>query len=172
MATPWQHASIAAAREAGVLHDFWIAVLRGTLILIVALAQQGVASAQPRSTPASEGRESMWTSRLFTTGATLFVAGYIPALLEARDDKSELAVPLVGPWLTLFSLPDCTAREPFCEHSTVSRVFLIADGALQLAGVGMMVGSVTRRDREHDRGLRVRPTASRGGPGVVLSGRF
>ena len=80
-------------------------------------------------------------------------------------------MPVLGPWLELFSLPDCGDRDVFCAHGNSTRGVLIVSGAVQLVGVGLLLHSLTDRDRDEEQ-ILIAPAMSSNGAGVALSGRF
>jgi hypothetical protein len=107
-------------------------------------------------------------------GSAMLAGSYAGAVLWAQQsdgDQDALYVPLVGPWLELFGLPDCAEREVFCEHSTATRAVLIADGAVPMIGAALIIDGLARRHEAEQRVL-IAPSAASGGPGVVVSGRF
>jgi hypothetical protein len=124
--------------------------------------------------PPAETRES--TQRLDVEpafGATLLGAGYLTSVLWSSHedgDQDMLYVPVLGPWLELFSLPDCENRDVFCAHSSATRGVLITSGTAQLIGFGFLLHSIVEHYKEEPRVL-VAPTYSHG-PGVSLRGRF
>jgi hypothetical protein len=122
-----------------------------------------------------------WGGTKMRLGAGSFVAGYTSAVVWAAAgdrDRDALYVPVFGPWIELFTLPDCSDRDFFCDHPNADRALLIVEGALQTAGVYLVVADIidmraeTReRSARIDRRVRIAPTAQRG-PGVVMFGRF
>jgi hypothetical protein len=106
-------------------------------------------------------------------GVALLGAGYVTSVLWSyakSGDQDVLYVPVAGPWLELFSLPDCEDADVFCAHGNTTRSVLIASGAAQLVGAGLLVHSIIDRRRPEPRVL-IAPLSSRGA-GVSLRGRF
>jgi hypothetical protein len=121
--------------------------------------------------PVAESRDS--TDLEMAVGATLLGAGYATSLIWSyteEGDQDMLYVPVLGPWLELFSLPDCENGDVFCAHSNATRGVLITSGAAQLVGAGLLVHSIVTRDKPKSRVI-VAPSYSHG-PGVSLRGRF
>lgn len=107
-------------------------------------------------------------------GLTLLGGSYAGSILWAREsegDQGALYVPVLGPWLELFSLPDCGDRDVFCSHGNASRGVLIAAGFAQLVGVGFTLHGVLAR-RDDERRVVVAPVATAHGGGVSFAGRF
>jgi hypothetical protein len=125
--------------------------------------------------PADEERGRLFDEPALRVGSGMLVAGYAGTVIWAAQSDEEdglLNVPLVGPWLELFTLPDCPDGGVFCDHGTAKRVFLVADGAVQATGVYLVARAlVDREDRDRTR-VRVAPLASGGIRGLVVSGRF
>lgn len=108
---------------------------------------------------------------LITLGVTYGVSAMVAA---AGDDssgsgRSEVApmwIPVLGPWLTLGN-----------TDSSLAKVLLVNLGAAQTAGALMLVFGLSSKDHVLVRNdlvgsLQVSPMATRGGSGMVLSGRF
>ncbi len=144
----------------------------------------GVSHAQPPITyvPATDDSWSARvTSQEFLIGAGLFVAGYGGAILygtQTSDDFGEaqfgaaLYVPVIGPWIELFSEPNCgiPGNNLVCQYDTAENLALAATGAAQIAGIGLMTYALLRR-REPPPPVTVTPMWA-GASGINLSGRF
>jgi hypothetical protein len=97
----------------------------------------GNAGDPPSDLPAPESRS--WVNKpLLITGASLLVAGYVPALVISQtsdrpSDQDNLIIPVAGPWMSLMDR-GCDDRE--CENEDRNKGLLIADGIVQ--GVGAL----------------------------------
>lgn len=114
---------------------------------------------------------------ILLTGAAIFLGTYAASAVVGATVGTEadqkLAVPLVGPWLALGER-SCTLGE--CGlHEDVNVLGLIASGAAQAAGVGLMITALFLEERREPprAGVRVLPVAmGRGSAGVGAVGTF
>lgn len=150
--------------------------MRSSLLVVLLLSVPAITHAQP---PTEKHEHSKWTSRLtdpkVAFGGTLLFGGYAGSILweQERDgDQNALYVPLFGPWLELLTLPDCgEGDDAFCGHDDATRSILIASGATQLVGAGLIIYSLTREDEDKSR-ILIAPSLTNGNPGVSVRGRF
>jgi hypothetical protein len=110
---------------------------------------------------------------LLATGATVFGASYIPAIVGAAisdrgDDK--LYIPVAGPWITLAQGPSETRTE---------KALLGVDGAVQGLGALMLVSSFFIPEKSTkswyligSNDVRIAPAGGRGSYGLAAAGRF
>jgi hypothetical protein len=110
---------------------------------------------------------------LLATGATVFGASYVPAIVGAAisdrgDDK--LYIPVAGPWITLAQGPSETRTE---------KALLGVDGAVQGLGALMLVSSFFIPEKTTkswyligSNDLRIAPAGGRGSYGLAAAGRF
>lgn len=131
-----------------------------------------LSAAQPPAGSRDETADAdtpVWNDRL-RTGISLFAASYVPAFAAAASGASgdAMYVPFFGPWVELYSLPDC--ERTFCHRSTGEQLLLAADGIVQALSVAFLVASVDTR-REQSR-VVVRPASGASGTGIAVSGRF
>jgi hypothetical protein len=130
-----------------------------------------ITHAQPRA----ESYESTQQSDFeLAFGTTLLGAGYMTSVLWSYTDEGDqdaLYVPVVGPWLELFTLPDCENDDVFCAHSNTTRGVLIASGAAQLVGAGFIIHGLATRNKE-ERRVIVAPSVSTTGASLLLRGSF
>lgn len=110
---------------------------------------------------------------LLATGATVFGASYIPAIVGAAvsdrgDDK--LYIPVAGPFITLAQGPSETRTE---------KALLGIDGAVQGLGALMLVSSffIPEKSTKNwyligSNDVRLAPTAGRGSYGLAAAGHF
>jgi hypothetical protein len=106
-------------------------------------------------------------------GLALFGTGYAGAILwahESEGDQDALYVPLLGPWLELFDLPDCADRDLFCAHGNATRSVLLIAGASQLVGTGLALHALL--DRDEQKPVLIAPVIAADRAGVSVSGRF
>lgn len=124
--------------------------------------------------PAMESRDTrLWSDPELGFGAALLGAGYLTSVAweQGREgDEDALYVPILGPWLVLFSLPDCGNGDVYCAHGNATRSVLLVSGAAQFAGTVLALHALFDRD-EKERVL-IAPSAPTGGPGVTLRARF
>jgi hypothetical protein len=116
---------------------------------------------------------SRWKDPELALGASLFVGGYATSVVWAQEregDQDALYVPVIGPWLELFTLPDCGDRDMYCAHSNATRGVLVVSGVAQLVGVGLTVHALAKHN--DPKPVLIAPTWSNGGPGVSLRGKF
>ena len=161
-------------------------MLSRVVAALCALLVPAVALAQPPQLEYETVYES-YNAPVFTTGALLFTASYgagVIAAASAEDANRErgldrLYIPIVGPWLALEGRGSCPIEEPRCDDETATKILLVADGIFQAAGVLAMVDGVLepssrRVPMREARATKVRvsPTASTGGPGLLVMGRF
>lgn len=135
------------------------------LAALLACLYAAPAMAQPRDV-------DPWEPPPVAVGGSLFLAGYASAVVWATQteaDDNALFVPLFGPWLELFGLPDCSPGELFCDHADGKIAFHIADGLVQTAGFVLLVARLTDRDDDE---ILIAPARPAGAPGMVVSGRF
>jgi hypothetical protein len=133
------------------------------LILVPAVA---------RAQPAPEQQDSSRLPEL-GVGTSLLAGGYLGSLAwaaESAGDQDGLYVPVLGPWLELFGLPDCEARDVFCEHGNATRGVLIVDGVAQAVGLGLTLHALLKHEPEKP--LRIVPSFTGGNPGFAVRGRF
>jgi hypothetical protein len=137
------------------------------LVLALCLVPS-LAYAEPR-------RESLsFSDPELAFGGTTLVGGYVTSVLwaaESDGDQDVLYVPLVGPWLELFTLPDCANDDMFCSHGNATRGVLIVSGIAQLVGTGLVVHAVLDRDYE-EKPIQLAPAIVKGGPGLSFRGKF
>ena len=123
---------------------------------------------------ADERRESpQWPDPELAFGGSLLLGGYATSVLWAHEsdgDQDALYVPVVGPWLELFTLPDCDDVDVYCAHGNATRGVLIVSGAAQLVGVGLVVHALL--DDDDEKPVRIAPTMVMGRPGMGFRGRF
>jgi len=103
------------------------------------------AAVPPEPTFRAETRRLTWPNvPLLVTGATVFGASYLPAVIGAAvtDRHDKLYVPVAGPWLTL-------SRGP--EEKAGHKALLAVDGVAQGLGALMLISSffVPERVTEH-----------------------
>jgi len=130
-----------------------------------------VAHAQP---PEGEREGTVWTDPELGFGAALFGVGYAGSIGWAREtqgDQGALWVPVLGPWMELFGLPDCGNRDVFCSHGNATRSVLFVTGAAQLVGVGLMAHALVK-PRHKKPPVLIAPSLSGTSAGVQLRGRF
>jgi len=127
--------------------------------------------------PSTNDRAS--TARLAGIGffAISYSAAYVAALTTPTS-LSWLYVPLIGPW------PLLKDAEDFAPEGGVgmTKVLLVADGALQIAGALLWIGGTLGREQQllrtpvteepHASRVWVAPTVSRGGYSVNVGGLF
>lgn len=106
--------------------------------------QTGVA-VPPEPTFRAETRRLSWPNvPLLATGATVFGASYLPAVVGAAvtDRHDKLYVPVAGPWLTISRAP---------EEKAGHKALLAVDGVAQGLGALMLMSSffVPERVTEH-----------------------
>ena len=86
--------------------------------------------------------------------------------LVGETDFAFLFIPVAGPWILM----------PQVDGDSHSFALLLADGALQVAGVAAMIGGLVAKDeylvRSHNIALTVAPLASRDIQGLQLLGEF
>lgn len=107
-------------------------------------------------------------------GGTALLGGYATSVLwaaESDGDQDALYVPLVGPWLELFTLPDCANEDTFCSHGNATRGVLIVSGIAQLVGTGLVVHALVDRSYE-EKPIQLAPAIVKGNPGLAFRGRF
>lgn len=145
--------------------------MRSSLLPFVVALVPAITQAQP---PEREREGTLWTDPELGFGAALFGTGYVGSILwaqESRGDQDALWVPVFGPWLELFSLPDCGNPDVFCDHGNATRSVLIVSGAAQLVGVGLMAHALVK-PRHKKPPVLIAPTMSGSSAGVQLRGRF
>jgi hypothetical protein len=124
--------------------------------------------------PAMESRDARrWSDPELGFGVALLGAGYVTSVAwDQGGDLNEdaLYVPIAGPWLVLFSLPDCEGADVFCAHGNATRSVLLVSGAAQFAGTVLALHALFDRDEEER--VLIAPSAPSGGPGVTLRGWF
>jgi hypothetical protein len=108
---------------------------------------------------------------LITLGVTYGVSAMVAAAGEdsssgGNSDVAPMWIPVAGPFLTMAN-----------TDSSLARVMLINLGAAQTAGAIMLMYGLSSKDHVLVRNdlvgsLQVSPMATRGGSGMVLSGRF
>jgi hypothetical protein len=108
-----------------------------------------------------------------TAGLLFLLGGYAGAYVAALSLPSTLGamyVPVVGPWLTLKEV-----------DADAGKVLIATDGALQGAGLVLLVGGLVGAGKQLLRepaefgdaaGIHVAPRATAGGWGVQVFGRF
>lgn len=137
--------------------------------------------------PAYEVVREAYDAPVLMTGAILFLGSYGASLVVAasteRDDPDpgldRLYVPVLGPWLALAG-GDCPFEDPACDAGRTATLLLVADGVVQAAGVVTMVSGLVRPTARRvgvqaartDRAVQVVPTATPGGGGLHVLGRF
>ena len=138
-------------------------VLLGMLVPVITHAE-----------PAMDSRDaSRWTDPELAFGAALLGAGYMTSVAwdqSGEVDEEALYVPILGPWLVLFSLPDCDDGDVFCAHGNATRSVLLVSGAAQFAGTVLAAHALF--DRDEEKRVLIAPSAPSGGPGVTLRGQF
>jgi hypothetical protein len=112
---------------------------------VAELNPQTSVAVPPEPTFRAETRRLTWPNvPLLATGATVFGASYLPAVVGAAvtDRNDKLYVPVAGPWLTL-------GRGP--EQKAGHKALLAVDGVTQGLGALMLVSSflVPERVTEH-----------------------
>jgi hypothetical protein len=143
-------------------------------MLVVPVVVPVVTQAQPRT----ESRERSNLEPVL--GLSLLGGGYVTSVLwsyETDGDQDSLYVPVLGPWLELFSLPDCGDRDAHCAHGNSTRGVLIVSGVAQLVGAGLLVHSLADRDRDRSRDraeprILIAPALTSTAAGVAMRGRF
>ncbi len=151
------------------------------LASLAGLAAVHTPSADAQPAVRTETVYDSYDGPVFTTGAVVLTASYGAALIAAssRDDLDELYVPLAGPWLALAGREGCPIEKPECDDETTTKLLLVADGVFQAAGALAMLDAILEPSRRtivrpvaSQSAVRVTPTASTGGPGVLVVGRF
>jgi len=121
--------------------------------------------------------EERWRPALAIPGLVLVGVTYFSGLgVGSIDDfdnkKGFLAVPVIGPWLTLLSREDDCDDEDICP----ARRLLIASGVMQTVGLGLVIVGTTWSKRlwvREDVAVSLAPHQfAHGGYGAALSGTF
>ncbi len=151
-----------------------------------ALLITSAASAQPPA-PAYETVPRRYDPAALTAGALVFAASYGASVFVAmttdeheRDLGTEqLFIPVAGPWLALADRDACPLMGPSCDHEAAYKALLVVDGMFQAAGVLAIIDGLvepaSRRvpvRRHAGAQVRIAPSLTHGGPGVVVAGRF
>jgi hypothetical protein len=141
-------------------------------VLAIFLLSAGVSHAQPS--------DDSWNARLtspeFLIGSGLFIGGYGATVLYGTqsdlDYGGALYVPVVGPWIELFDLPDCGGPDDdlVCQYPTEDAVALALTGAAQVAGVGLMTYALLRHREPAP--ILIAPSYAGGAAGFKISGKF
>jgi hypothetical protein len=133
------------------------------------LAILALATATARADPPREDGDS---KALVATGALVMLGSYTASVNVAGMSDVHTApylyIPLAGPWLMLAEWPRCDATSPACDHSSNADAMLVADGALQLAGLAMAAYGMYESRARKPSALHIAPTHD----GVLLYGRF
>lgn len=101
--------------------------------------------------------KGLWIPGLIIVGVPYFSGLFIASVSDFNNEGGWLAVPVVGPWITLAARRDCSRDETDWDSQACSstdadvnslvRTSLILDGVLQTAGMAMTIAgfSITRR---------------------------
>ena len=155
-------------RPAAGLH--FLVSMKALLILVLSCLP-ALAHAQ---SPGDKRASSRWKDPELAFGAAFLVGGYATSVLWSREsdgDQDVLYVPVLGPWLELFSLPDCRDDDMFCDHGAPTRSVLLVSGIAQLVGTGVVIHALAKDDPREEPVL-ITPSFSGGGPGVTIRGKF
>ncbi len=137
-------------------------------VLVIFLCLAPVAHADP-----FDDWSARWTSPEMLVGVGLLVGGYTGTVLYGtQTDKGfegELYIPLVGPWIQLYDLPDC-GDDVKCAYDTGDRVALVSLGVAQAVGVGLMTYALVRH--REPKGITIAPSYAGGAAGFKVSGKF
>jgi hypothetical protein len=139
-------------------------------LVLALLFVPALAYAQP---PLETPEGSRWSDPELQFGGALVVSSYATSVLWAREstgDQGALYIPLIGPWLELFNLPDCPDGPTFCAHGNATRSVLIASGVGQAVGVGLLIHAMKKRHTPER--VLIAPSVSAKSALVSVRGRF
>jgi hypothetical protein len=100
----------------------------------------------------------------------------VASAIDFRDSTGWLILPVLGPWVTLFTRDDvCEPEATFCDDDQGIRTLLVLDGLMQGTGAALLIWGITsRRQRllRQDVMWDIGPRRVGRGFGLGASGRF
>lgn len=148
------------------------------MLALAALTAPAAAHAEEEAVAPRARMEDRGPNRLLmatgiaTLGFSYSVSAYVGAT-SPRASEQWLVVPLLGPWVALARREECGESPAVtCDTEPTYKALLLADGAMQLAGVAQIAFAFVKRElRDTERPL-VMPIAVRGGAGVGALATF